>query len=82
MVGCCNFAACGECCLTRSFGSAGLKSTTTILHDGDSYTKRLDRTEQFLAECVMQTLEAVGLMGKINLVGLSYDGFVGYSMAE
>ncbi|KAI3506253.1 hypothetical protein L1887_28609 [Cichorium endivia] len=136
MVKCCNFAACGECCLTRSFGSAGLKSTTTTLHDGDttihcwipkkykltkpnlllihgiganakwqwtriisrvtslfnvyvpdlpfygdSYTTRLDRTEQFQAECVMKTMEAVGLMGKINLVGLSYGGFVGYSMA-
>lgn len=29
----------------------------------------------------METMEAVGLMGKINLVGLSYGSFVGYSMA-
>lgn len=29
----------------------------------------------------MRTLEAVGLTEKINLVGLSYGGFVGYSMA-
>lgn len=29
----------------------------------------------------MKTLEAVGLEGKFNLVGLSYGGFVGYSLA-
>ncbi|CAH1427986.1 unnamed protein product [Lactuca virosa] len=136
MGNCCNFAVCGECCMTRSFGSAGLKSTITTLHDGDttihcwvpkkykltkpnlllihgiganakwqwtriissvtplfnvyvpdlpfygdSYTSRLDRTEHFQAECVMMTMEALGVMGKINLVGLSYGGFVGYSMA-
>lgn len=39
------------------------------------------RTEHFQAECVMRALERVGLTGKFNLVGLSYGGFVGYSMA-
>ncbi|GJR11805.1 alpha/beta hydrolase fold-1 [Tanacetum coccineum] len=133
---CINFTASRDWCLSRSFGSAGLKSTTTTLHDGDtsihcwipktykpskpnlilvhgiganakwqwdliisrvtplfnvyvpdllfygdSYTTRMDRTEQFQAECVMTALERVGLTGKFNLVGLSYGGFVGYNMA-
>lgn len=29
----------------------------------------------------MMTMEALGVMGKINMVGLSYGGFVAYSMA-
>lgn len=133
---CINLTASRDWCLSRSFGSAGLKSTTVTLHDGDtsihcwipktckpekpnlvlihgiganakwqwdpiisrvtslynvylpdllfygdSYTTRLNRSEQFQAECVMRTLESVELIGKINLVGLSYGGFVGYSMA-
>ncbi|KVH94786.1 Alpha/beta hydrolase fold-1 [Cynara cardunculus var. scolymus] len=137
MVRCINFTASRDWCLARSFASAGLKSTTTTLHDGDttihcwipkthkpnkpnlllvhgiganakwqwdpiisrvtplfnvyvpdllfygdSYTRRPERTEHFQAECVMRTLESVGLIGKINLVGLSYGGFVGYSMAN
>nr|GEV71264.1 alpha/beta hydrolase fold-1 [Tanacetum cinerariifolium] len=136
MVRCINFTASRDWCLSRSFGSAGLKSTTTTLHDGDtsihcwipktykpnkpnlilvhgiganakwqwdpvisrvtplfnvyvpdllfygdSYTTRMDRTEQFQAVCVMTALERVGLTGKFNLVGLSYGGFVGYNMA-
>eukprot|EP00257_Ricinus_communis_P013897 XP_015571448.1 uncharacterized protein LOC8281652 isoform X2 [Ricinus communis] len=47
---------------------------------GDSYTTRLDRTESFQAECVMRVMEA-NLVGKLSLVGLSYGGFVGYSIA-
>ncbi|KAL8262574.1 hypothetical protein R6Q59_023923 [Mikania micrantha] len=136
MTKCINFTAIRDRCLSLSFRSAGLKSTITTLHGGDtsihcwipktqnpskpnlilihgiganskwqwdpiisrvtrafnvyvpdllfygeSYTSRPERTEEFQGECVMRTLEGVGLRGKFNLVGLSYGGFVGYSMA-
>uniref|UniRef100_A0A2P2J4X8 AB hydrolase-1 domain-containing protein n=2 Tax=Rhizophora mucronata TaxID=61149 RepID=A0A2P2J4X8_RHIMU len=47
---------------------------------GDSFTTRPERTESFQAECVMRVMEA-NSVGKLSLVGLSYGGFVGYSMA-
>ncbi|XP_055829290.1 uncharacterized protein LOC129898684 [Solanum dulcamara] len=51
-----------------------------LLFFGESYTSRLERTESFQAECVMRTMEVYGVK-KMAVVGLSYGGFVGYSMA-
>lgn len=47
---------------------------------GDSYTTRSDRTESFQAECVKRVMEANSVT-KMSVVGLSYGGFVAYSMA-
>lgn len=51
-----------------------------LLFFGDSYTTRPERSEQFQAKCVMRVLEGHGVRGMM-VVGLSYGGFVGYSMA-
>ncbi|CAL5323823.1 unnamed protein product [Camellia sinensis] len=48
---------------------------------GDSYTSRPDRTESFQAQCVMRAMEAHGVRRRIHVVGLSYGGFVAYSLA-
>ncbi|KAK9271042.1 hypothetical protein L1049_026631 [Liquidambar formosana] len=47
---------------------------------GNSYTTRPERTESFQAQCVMRVMEAQSVR-RLSLVGLSYGGFVGYSMA-
>ncbi|XP_021293340.1 monoacylglycerol lipase abhd6-A [Herrania umbratica] len=47
---------------------------------GESYTTRTDRTESFQAQCVMRMMEEHGVP-RMSLVGISYGGFVGYSMA-
>ncbi|XP_054806891.1 uncharacterized protein LOC129309353 [Prosopis cineraria] len=47
---------------------------------GDSCTTRPDRSESFQARCVMSLMEAYGVR-KLNVVGVSYGGFVAYSMA-
>ncbi|PSS26571.1 Monoacylglycerol lipase [Actinidia chinensis var. chinensis] len=47
---------------------------------GRSYSTRPDRTEIFQAQCVMKTMEAHGVRW-MRVVGLSYGGFVAYSMA-
>ncbi|XP_027332287.1 uncharacterized protein LOC113847397 [Abrus precatorius] len=47
---------------------------------GGSYTQRGERSERFQAECVMRVMEA-NMVRRVSLVGLSYGGFVGYSMA-
>ncbi|KAJ7956802.1 alpha/beta-Hydrolases superfamily protein [Quillaja saponaria] len=47
---------------------------------GDSYTTRPERSEAFQAKCVMGLMEAHGVR-KMNVVGMSYGGFVAYSMA-
>lgn len=51
-----------------------------LLFFGDSHSTRPDRSERFQAECVMAVLEAHGVR-KVSVVGLSYGGFVAYSMA-
>ncbi|XP_011045672.1 PREDICTED: monoacylglycerol lipase abhd6-A [Populus euphratica] len=51
-----------------------------LLFFGESYTSRHERTESFQAQCVMRLMEAHGVH-RMNLVGISYGGFVGYSMA-
>ncbi|OMO87020.1 Alpha/beta hydrolase-1 [Corchorus capsularis] len=47
---------------------------------GESYTTRTDRSESFQAQCIMKMMEKHGAL-RMNLVGISYGGFVGYSMA-
>ncbi|KAL0365151.1 UNVERIFIED_CONTAM: hypothetical protein Sangu_0612700 [Sesamum angustifolium] len=51
-----------------------------LLFFGESKTVRPERTEAFQAQCVMRLMEAHGVH-KMSLVGISYGGFVGYSMA-
>ncbi|KDP41386.1 hypothetical protein JCGZ_15793 [Jatropha curcas] len=47
---------------------------------GESFTTRPERTESFQAQCVMRVMEANSVR-KLSLIGLSYGGFVGYSIA-
>ncbi|XP_022132372.1 uncharacterized protein LOC111005247 [Momordica charantia] len=47
---------------------------------GESYTALSDRSEAFQARCVMGVLDAHGVR-TTNAVGISYGGFVAYSMA-
>lgn len=47
---------------------------------GNSYTTRPDRTEAFQAQCVMRAMESYGVH-RMHVVGLSYGGFVAYSIA-
>ncbi|CAA2965400.1 monoacylglycerol lipase ABHD6 [Olea europaea subsp. europaea] len=51
-----------------------------LLFFGDSTTKRQERTEAFQAQCVIRLMKMYGVQ-KMSLVGISYGGFVGYSMA-
>ncbi|XVF58998.1 hypothetical protein PTKIN_Ptkin07bG0238600 [Pterospermum kingtungense] len=51
-----------------------------LLFFGESYTTRPERSEQFQAQCVMRVMEAHGV-SVMSVVGISYGGFVGYSMA-
>ncbi|XP_047322265.1 uncharacterized hydrolase YugF-like [Impatiens glandulifera] len=51
-----------------------------LLFFGDSYTTRPERSEVFQAQCIMRAMESYGV-NKMMIVGLSYGGFVGYSMA-
>ncbi|PIA52120.1 hypothetical protein AQUCO_01000184v1 [Aquilegia coerulea] len=51
-----------------------------LLFFGESYTTRSDRSESFQAQCVMKFMETHGVK-KMNLIGMSYGGFVGYSLA-
>ncbi|KAL3524794.1 hypothetical protein ACH5RR_013166 [Cinchona calisaya] len=51
-----------------------------LLFFGDAYTTRPERTEAFQTECIMRTMKVHGIK-KMNVVGISYRGFVGYNMA-
>ncbi|XP_021285236.1 uncharacterized protein LOC110417293 isoform X2 [Herrania umbratica] len=51
-----------------------------LLFFGESYTTRPERSESFQAQCVMRVMERNSVR-KLSLVGLSYGGFVGYSLA-
>lgn len=51
-----------------------------LIFFGDSFTTRPERTEWFQAQCLIQVMEA-NSVEKFSLVGLSYGGFVGYSIA-
>ncbi|KAK9272258.1 hypothetical protein L1049_002629 [Liquidambar formosana] len=47
---------------------------------GDSYTTRSDRSEAFQARCVMSMMGVYGV-NRMKVVGISYGGFVAYSLA-
>uniref|UniRef100_A0A7N0ZUK6 AB hydrolase-1 domain-containing protein n=1 Tax=Kalanchoe fedtschenkoi TaxID=63787 RepID=A0A7N0ZUK6_KALFE len=47
---------------------------------GDSYTTCADRSEGFQARCLMEALRKWGV-GRLSVVGVSYGGFVAYSLA-
>lgn len=47
---------------------------------GESYTNRADRSESFQARSVMGMMEALGVK-RMSVAGISYGGFVAYSMA-
>lgn len=51
-----------------------------LIFFGESFTSRPERTESFQAQCVMRVMEAHSVE-KFSLIGLSYGGFVGYSIA-
>ncbi|EPS57377.1 hypothetical protein M569_17440, partial [Genlisea aurea] len=51
-----------------------------LLFFGKSFTTRPERSDAFQAQCVKRALEAYGV-DKVILLGLSYGGFVAYSMA-
>ncbi|XP_028753150.1 monoacylglycerol lipase ABHD6-like [Neltuma alba] len=51
-----------------------------LLFFGESSTSRPERTESFQALCVKKLMEAHGVW-RMNVVGISYGGFVGYSVA-
>ncbi|KAL4385127.1 hypothetical protein GQ457_15G011960 [Hibiscus cannabinus] len=51
-----------------------------LIFFGESYTTRRERTESFQAESVMKLMETHGVR-RMSLIGISYGGFVGYSMA-
>ncbi|GAB2293732.1 hypothetical protein Dimus_027944 [Dionaea muscipula] len=51
-----------------------------LLFFGGSYTGRPERTESFQARCLMKLMHVHGVE-RMSLVGISYGGFVGYSMA-
>ncbi|KAJ9170366.1 hypothetical protein P3X46_018478 [Hevea brasiliensis] len=51
-----------------------------LLFFGDSYTTRPERTEAFQAQCIMALMDALNVKN-MDLMGLSYGGFVAYSMA-
>ncbi|KAJ1382003.1 Epoxide hydrolase-like [Sesbania bispinosa] len=62
--------------LTRHFNLY----VSDLVFFGDSYSTRPERSECFQAKCVMGLMEAHGVQ-RMNVVGLSYGGFVAYSMA-
>ncbi|XP_047320874.1 monoacylglycerol lipase ABHD6 [Impatiens glandulifera] len=52
-----------------------------LLFFGGSRTARLERSETFQAQCVMRLMNEGHGVDKMSLVGISYGGFVGYSVA-
>ncbi|CAJ1963479.1 unnamed protein product [Sphenostylis stenocarpa] len=46
---------------------------------GESFTSRSERSESFQAKCLVKMMEAHGVQ-RMSLVGISYGGFVGYSV--
>ncbi|KAI9095634.1 hypothetical protein K1719_026194 [Acacia pycnantha] len=51
-----------------------------LLFFGESSTSRPERSDSFQAQCVKKLMEAHGVF-RMNVVGISYGGFVGYRMA-
>ncbi|XP_062077105.1 uncharacterized protein LOC133781994 [Humulus lupulus] len=52
-----------------------------LLFFGGSYTEASERSEAFQARCVRRLLEEAHGVRRMRLVGISYGGFVAYSMA-
>ncbi|RZC64509.1 hypothetical protein C5167_008206 [Papaver somniferum] len=52
-----------------------------LLFFGESYTTHSERTEHFQAQCLKKLMESFEVQ-KMSLVGVSYGGFVGYSLAS
>ncbi|KAJ8433767.1 hypothetical protein Cgig2_025930 [Carnegiea gigantea] len=48
---------------------------------GESYTTRPERSDGFQAQCLMRLMEAHSVTSRLSVAGLSYGGFVAYSMA-
>ncbi|XP_031391106.1 uncharacterized protein LOC116203498 [Punica granatum] len=51
-----------------------------LLFFGYSFTARPERCESFHAQCIMRVMEAHSVR-RMSVVGLSYGGFIGYSIA-
>lgn len=51
-----------------------------LIFFGNSYTTRPERSESFQARCMMRLMDSLDVQ-KVNVVGISYGGFVSYSMA-
>ncbi|KAG6577297.1 todF [Cucurbita argyrosperma subsp. argyrosperma] len=51
-----------------------------LIFFGNSYTTRPERTESFQALCMMRLMDSLDVQ-TVNVVGISYGGFVAYSMA-
>lgn len=66
--------------LLRQFMSKFNIYVPDLLFFGRSFTTRPERTEIFQAQSVMRLMEVLGVH-RMSLVGLSYGGFVAYSMA-
>ncbi|CAN1164495.1 hypothetical protein LINPERPRIM_LOCUS33219 [Linum perenne] len=69
---CFSFTASRDWFYRYSFANAGLRTVTTDLGDGTVI--------HCWAECLMRVMRAHGVE-RTSLVGISYGGFVGYSMA-
>ncbi|XP_021752957.1 monoacylglycerol lipase ABHD6-like [Chenopodium quinoa] len=52
-----------------------------LIFFGRSYTTQKERSESFQARCLMKLMHIHGVQ-KASFVGISYGGFVGYSMAS
>ncbi|KAL9343253.1 hypothetical protein Peur_063684 [Populus x canadensis] len=72
MTRCLSFTAYRDWFYRYSFAKAGLRSLSSNLGDGTII--------HCWAQCVMRLMEAHGVH-RMNLVGISYGRFVGYSMA-
>ncbi|XP_015886253.2 uncharacterized protein LOC107421516 [Ziziphus jujuba] len=64
----------------RQFTSRFNVFVPDLLFFGHSFTSRKERTESFQAVSVIKMMEAHGVK-RMSVVGISYGGFVGYSMA-
>ncbi|CAI0422359.1 unnamed protein product [Linum tenue] len=73
MAKCFSYTATQDSCYRYSFSRAGLKSSTTDLGDGTIM--------HCWARCVAAVMDAQRVSGTMDVMGLSYGGFVAYSMA-
>ncbi|GAB2283382.1 hypothetical protein Dimus_017896 [Dionaea muscipula] len=51
-----------------------------LIFFGQSYTTQPERTEAFQAQCLMKMMQVSGVQ-RMSVAGISYGGFVAYSMA-